>query len=175
MAGSAAAPAAKGRSLRRERFIIVSRKVSAHWRGSVSTKTTLISQGPKVRGGQRFDARNGRQLNLALLPAPPLVGFPIGHVETILLGIGPARAGVLDGIGVGAVEEEHDPLVGASVGRHWRAVQKETHQSPVGIFLVDGQENGLPGGLRVAPDPVRQKALLAKGPKPGIERFDSLL
>src|SRR3984957_6647186 len=60
----------------------------------------------------------GRQSLCLTLPAPHILGLPIGHLEACGFGFTPAPARRLDGLRIFAVEEEHQALIRGGSARH---------------------------------------------------------
>src|SRR5882757_9809736 len=114
-----------------------------------------------------------RRSRLAL-PAPFFVRLPIGHLEAAGPGFGPAHARGLERIGILAVEQQHDTRIACGILRHRRALDEETHRSAIGVVGVDGDQDRLTFGLRIAPGAVRQKAVVGEGPQMAVKRLHPL-
>ena len=116
-------------------------------------------------GGASAIIHTGCQLN-ALLPLPPapLVGLPIGHLESPRLAIGPDPARRRQRVVIVAVEDQHHPLVAVGVGRQRRIVDQEPDIGPIRVPLLDREDDGLVLRVAGAPGGVRQERIVAVGP-----------
>ncbi len=96
---------------------------------------------------------------LPTLPPAPLVGLPIGHLESPRFTIGPNPPRRRQRVVIVAVEDQHHPLVAVGVGRQRRIVDQEPDIRPVRVPLLDREDDGLVLRVAGAPGGVRQERI----------------
>ena len=84
------------------------------------------------------------------------------------------RPGRFHGLTVLTVKNQNDTLIGRSVSRHAGSFDEKPHGGIVGIFLIDGQQDRMFACLRIPPSSVRQKRVVALGPKVSVKRLHAL-
>src|SRR5690242_8378266 len=86
----------------------------------------------------------------------------------------PDAPGPLDGIGIGAIEQQHGAL--EAVKSRWlRTSHKEADRSAVRIVVRSGDPDRLVFGITVARGAMGQEPLLRIGPQQGGKRFDAVI
>src|SRR5262249_51774550 len=89
-------------------------------------------------------------------------------------GLAPALAGGCDGIGVRAVEQQHDSFIYPGIRRYRRAIYEKPYRGLIGIVAMNGEKNGLITCARFAPSAVGKEAFLPKRPQLRAEGVDPL-
>ena len=88
-----------------------------------------------------------------------------------LLGL-PAAAGLIDRLGVMAVEQVDAALVTFERSGHG-AIDQEADPRAIGVVVAGGQEDRLVGRVGVAGRRMGEKALIAPGPQQAVQRLDA--
>ncbi len=129
----------------------------------------------RASAAQRESVYGGVTHHAFLFQRPELVLLPIGHRMARILGLLPLLAGAQQGILVGPVEQDADPLVGPGIRRQVGALDQEPDRGGVRIYVPQRQHHRLARRIGLAVGAVRQEALVGIGPEVVVQRLQTLL
>ncbi len=109
------------------------------------------------------------------LPPPAFVRLPIGYVETLCFCCSPALARGGNRLGICAIEQKHQALVGTGIRGNRGSVDQKPHACAVRVVLAHGEQDRLLGGSCLPVRSMRQKAVITERPQMRIKGVDAIL